>query len=389
MTKRILIKGASLWDGVSEQLLPKMSVVVENKKIKSIIPTEEIKSSSFDEIHDYSNLTLLPGMIDCHTHHSMDATLENYIDRMKDSISELAIRAIGLMKKDIKSGVTSCRTLGDKDFLDVSLRDAVKDGIIEGPRSIVAGKGIRAVKGHGFVGYPYDGVQEIINAIKTNLAEGADLIKIYITGTLRNESDLPSYLKKEEIKAAIDTAHMTNLRIASHCVGGIGLDWALEFGVDTLEHAYHISDSQIEKLAKSNTLTVLTLSPILNDNVVNHYPKHLVMKYFNERKEIAERITAFINADIPFGLGTDGLHGGLAGEAEYAVNLGASNYKALKAVTSNGAKVCGIENETGTLSSGKYADIIIVEGNPLEDITCLKKVKVVIKQGKLININDL
>lgn len=389
MNEKILIKGSFLWDGICDNICSDRAVIVEDQKIKSLVSSNETANFSYNKIFDFSGYTLMPGMIDCHTHHSMDATLDNYLDRMKDNIEDLIRRAKEMMKKDIRSGVTTCRTLGDREFLDITCREAVRYRLIEGPRSLVAGKGIRAAKGHGFVGYPFNGVKEIRNAINTNLAAGADLIKIYITGTLRNGGDLPPFLKKAEIRAAINTAHESNVRIASHCVGGIGLDWALEFGLDTVEHAYHISDDQIEKLAKSNSLAVLTLSPILNDNVVKRYPKHLVQKHFDEREVIAGRIAAVINADIPFGLGTDGLHGELAGEAEYAVALGASNYKALKAATANGAKVCGIENETGTLSPGKYADIIVIDGNPLEDITSLKNVKAVIKRGRMIDFYDL
>ncbi|NQU88527.1 MAG: amidohydrolase family protein [Mariniphaga sp.] len=384
MVERILIKGSFLWDGISEDLRPEGAIIVEGKKIKSIISCTETDSSSYEKILDFSGLTILPGMIDCHTHHSMDATLENYLDRMKDSIPELTIRATAMMKKDLLSGVTTCRTLGDREYLDVACRESVKGGLTEGPRSIVAGKGIRAANGHGFVGYPFNGTEEISNAIKENLTAGADFIKIYITGTLRGGGNLPSYLTKEEIETAIITAHEAGLRVASHCVGGTGLDWALDLGLDTLEHAYHISDTQIEKLAKSNTLLVLTLSPILNDEIVNHYPKHLIQGHFDERDIITQSLKLIIDASIPFALGTDGNHGGLAEEAKYAVKLGASNFETLQAATINGAKICGIEKETGSLIPGKFADIIAVEGNPLEKISTLKNIKAVIQQGKLI-----
>ena len=152
---------------------------------------------------------------------------------------------------------------------------------------------------------------------------GADLIKIYISGTLKGSGDLPSYLTREEIETAINASHEAGVRIASHCVGGVGLDWALATGLDTLEHAYHISNDQITKLSKSNTHPVLTLSPILNDKIINQYPQHLIQGHFDERDEILGRLKALIDSEIPFALGTDGMHGGLASEAGYAVELGA------------------------------------------------------------------
>jgi len=389
MAERILIKGSYIWDGISNNLLPEGAIIIEDKKITAIDFFDKINPSSYERMLDFSGLTLMPGMIDCHTHHSMDATLENYLDRMTDSIPVLTLRAAAMMKKDLWAGVTTIRTLGDREYLDIACREAIKDGLAVGPRSIVAGKGIRAAKGHGFVGYPFTGEEEISNAIKENLAAGADFIKIYISGTLKGDGDLPSYLTRKEIKTAIDTAHKAGVKVASHCVGGIGLDWAFVLGLDTLEHAYHISDTQIEKLLKSKTQLVLTLSPIFNDKIVNNYPKQLIQGHFDERNEISRRIKAIISTKYPFALGTDGMHGELASEAELAVILGATNHKALEAITINGAKVCGLENETGSISPGKYADIIAVDGNPLENIETLKKVRAVIKKGRLITASSL
>jgi len=389
MAERILIKGSFIWDGTGKSLLHENAVIVEGKRIVAVDKFSELNALLYDKILDFPGLTLMPGMIDCHTHHSLDASLENFLDRMADDISELTARATGLMKKDLRSGVTMCRTLGDKEYLDIVCRDAVNAGMVVGPRSKVAGKGIRAARGHGFVGYPFNGIEEIRNVIKENLLAGADLIKIYISGTLKGDGDLQSYLTREEIATAINASHKAGVRIASHCVGGIGLDWALEMGLDTLEHAYHISDAQITKLSKSNTHPVLTLSPILNDEIINHYPKHLIQGHFDERDEMLGRLKALIGAEIPFVLGTDGMHGGLASEAEYAVELGATNYEVLQALTINGARICGIENETGSLMAGKYADIIVIDGNPIIDIASIKKVKAVFMQGRLVSSGGL
>jgi imidazolonepropionase-like amidohydrolase len=384
MTERILIKGSFLWDGFSTEMINEGAIILEGEKIKVIASFAEIPPSAYDTFLDYTGCTLMPGMIDSHTHHSMDPTMENYLDRMSDSISDLTIRATVMMKKDLLSGITTCRTLGDKEYLDIACREAVKNNLISGPRSIVAGKGIRAATGHGFVGYPFNGKEEITKAIKENLEAGADFTKIYITGTLRGNGDLPSYLTREEIATAIQISHEAGVKVASHCVGGIGLDWAVDLGLDTLEHAYHISDPQIEKLGKSHTQPVLTLSPILNNKIVNHYPKHLIQGHYDERDEISSRIRSLIESKIPFALGTDGMHGELVTEAEYVFELGASNLQVLQALTINGAEVSNIDKETGSLIPGKYADIIAVEGNPMENIQSLKKVRLVVKKGRVV-----
>ena len=169
MAERIIIKGSFIWDGTGKNLLPEQAVIIEGKRIVAFDKFSEINSSPYNKLLDFTGLTLMPGMIDCHTHHSLDASLENFLDRMADETSELTSRATGLMKKDLSSGVTMCRTMGDKEYLDIFCRDSVNEGLAVGPRSIVAGKGIRAGKGHGFVGYPFNGVEEIRNAIKENL----------------------------------------------------------------------------------------------------------------------------------------------------------------------------------------------------------------------------
>jgi imidazolonepropionase-like amidohydrolase len=384
MNVTILIKGAFLWDGLSEKALPQGAILIEQGRIKAVGPAAEVASAPHDRVLDWSKATLIPGLIDSHTHLSMDPTLENYLDRMSDGIAELTLRACAMMRKDLRAGITTCRCLGDKEFLDLACRRAVRRGLVEGPRLLVATRGIRAPHGHGFMGYPFKGPDQIRRAVEQNLAAGADLIKIYITGTLKGEGALPSYVTREEIAVAIDTAHRLGAGVASHCVGGVGMDWALDLGIDSLEHAYHISDAQIERLAKSDTWLVLTPSPILTEERVYHLPDVLIPGHLEERDAIFGRMAACIAAGIPFAVGTDGMHGELAQELAYLVDMGASPFSALQAATINGARVCGIARKTGSLEVGKFADIVAVAGNPLEDIRALRKVVGVMKGGELI-----
>jgi imidazolonepropionase-like amidohydrolase len=305
---------------------------------------------------------------------------------MTDSAPVLTLRATAMMRKDLMSGVTTCRCLGDKEFLDVACRHSVEQGEISGPTLLVATRGIRSPEGHGFVGYPFKGIGQIRNAIRENIRRGADLIKIYITGTLKGSTDLPAYLSFEEIKAAIDESHSAGKRVASHCVGGIGLDWALELGLDTLEHAYQITEAQAEKLARSKTALVLTPGAELSDDRVRNLPAHLIDGHRKERDQMFAAMASTVRTRMPFAVGTDGMHGALWEDIQYLSNLGATNVAALQAATVNGARACGIEGRTGSLQAGKHADVLVVDGNPLTDLRNLKNIIAVFKKGKAVHV---
>ena len=384
MQGTLILKADLLWNGIDDVPVPNGVIIIEGGIIKEVLSFNELPKDILQDIIELHGTTLMPGLIDSHTHLSMDPTLENYLDHMKDPVAELTLRAVALMQKDLHAGITTCRCLGDREFLDIACRRAVNDKKILGPDLVVAGKGIRASAGHGFVGYPIDGQTQIKEAIHENVAKGVDLIKFYITGTLKSTGEIPSYLSKEEIRLLIDEAHNAGLKTASHCVGGEGLDWALEFGLDSLEHAYHISDAQIEQLHKSSTWPVLTPSPLVLKGRIDHLPSALIPGHMEEREEIMSRMSALIASGISFGVGSDGMHAELAEEIRYLTDMGASNVSALKAATIHGAKIAGIDNVTGSLEKGKKANIIAVSGNPLKNINLLKRIKAVMKEGDWI-----
>jgi imidazolonepropionase-like amidohydrolase len=302
---------------------------------------------------------------------------------MADPIPALTLRACETMKIDLRSGVTTSRCLGDKGFLDVECKKAVAEGRIEGPRLLIATRGIRAFHGHGFVGYPFGGIDQIQASVRENLSAGADLIKIYITGTLRGPKGIPSYFSKEEIHVLVDEAHRVGIPVATHCIGGVGLEWALEMGIDTIEHGYFLTDREIDLLARSDSWLVMTPSIFFTEARIRTLPSPLIEGHLQQRDEVGQRMTASIKAGVKFVIGTDGMHGGLAQEAKYLVDFGATPSQALMAATRYAARVCGLEESIGTLEPGKYGDIIGVKGNPLENIAALKRVKTVISRGRI------
>jgi imidazolonepropionase-like amidohydrolase len=381
---RLLVRGKLLITHKVKPSFEPATVLIEGGKIVALGQEAESRAEQVEHIMNCRDQTLLPGLIDCHNHLSLDPTIENYLYRMNDSIPELTIRATLTMPMDLKSGVTTSRCLGDKGFLDIDCKKAVTSGMITGPRLLVATRGIRAPHGHGFVGYPFGGVEQIRLAVRENLAAGADLIKIYITGTLRPPNGIHSYFSREEIQVAVDEAHRVGAPVAAHCIGGTGLKWALEAGIDVIEHGYFIGEEEIELLLRSGKWLVMTPSIFYTDARIQTLPSNLIDGHYKQRHEVAESMAAAIKAGVKYAVGTDGMHGGMAQELKYLTGFGASPADALKAATLNAARVCHMEDSIGALEPGKSADLIGVEGDPLKDIEALKKVKTVILQGRQV-----
>jgi len=380
---KTLMKGGLVIGGTGRPPIDKGAILIDGERIIRLGKEEEVKERADVHVLDCSDQTLLPGLIDCHNHLSLDPRLENYLYRMADPIPTLTLRAWETMKIDLRSGVTTSRCMGDKGFLDVECKRAVAEGRIEGPRLLIATRGIRAFHGHGFVGYPFGGIDQIQAAVRENLSAGADLIKIYITGTLRGPEGIPSYFSREEIQTAVDEAHRVGIPVATHCIGGIGFEWALEIGIDVIEHGYFLTDREIDLLVKSDKWLVMTPSVFFTDARIQTLPTDLIDGHLRQRDEVAQRMRAAIKAGIRFAVGTDGMHGGLAQEIQYLVEFGATPIQALMAATCHAAKVCGLEENIGTLEPGKFGDIIGVKGNPLEDIEALKRVKTVVSRGEI------
>jgi imidazolonepropionase-like amidohydrolase len=381
---KMLVRGSSLIDGTGGPAIEPPTILIDSGKIDAL--GREAESRAPEDIReiDCHGQTLLPGLIDCHNHLSLDPTLPNYLYRMNDSIPELTLRAVANMALDLRSGVTTSRCLGDRGFLDVACKNAVSAGQISGPRLLVATRGIRAPHGHGFVGYPFGGVDQIRQAVRENLAAGADLIKIYITGTLRSSRGVLHYFSREEIRAAVDEAHRVGVPVATHCIGGPGFKLALEAGIDVIEHGYFITDEEISLIGKSNSMLVMTPSIFFTDARIKTLPPELIDGHLRQRQEVGGRMASAIKAGIDYAVGTDGMHGCLAQEIKYLTGFGASASAALKAATATAARVCGMEDTIGTLEKGKSADLIGVEGDPLADPDALQKVRTVISEGRLV-----
>jgi imidazolonepropionase-like amidohydrolase len=381
---KTLVKGSTLFDVLHNEVMKPGALLIKDNRIEAIGRSASEREREADQVLDCRDQTLMPGLIDCHNHLSLDPTLENYLFRMNDSIPELTIRGVLTMAVDFAAGVTTSRCLGDKGFLDVECKKAQATGKISGPRLLVAARGIRAPHGHGFVGYPFSGVENLRLAVRENLSAGADLIKIYLTSTLRGPKGIPFFFSNEEVLTVVEEAHQAGVPVATHCIGGEGLKLALETGIDVIEHGYFISDEEIELLSRSGRWLVMTPSIFFTDARIKTLPPALIDGHLRQREEVSRRMAAVIKAGIRYAVGTDGMHGGLAQEIKYLIDFGASPAEAIRAATIKAAEVCGMQDTIGSLDLGKIADVIGVDGNPLKDIHALKNVKTIIQEGRVV-----
>ncbi len=339
-----IITARALLRGDDFRLEEHAAIVVRDGFIHDMVPVADLKAGPDAHVIDCSDQVLLPGLIDSHNHLSLDSRLDRYLERMADPIPALTIRAVTTMQEDLLAGVTTIRCLGDKGFLDIECRNAIDSGYITGPRLVLAGKGIRSSAGHGFVGCAFDGPDMILRAVRENVSNGVDIIKFYATGTIPVKGEIPCFLSRQEIDLIIGEAQRLGCKTAVHCIGGAGFDWCLEAGVDVIEHGYFLSSQQIERLGNSRTRLVLTPGFSLSEGRINALPAHLIRPHWEASAAARSTMREIVAAEIPFAVGTDGVHGrgALAAEISYLLELGASPTVALSASTLMGAQVCGL-----------------------------------------------
>lgn len=375
ITAKKLISGPALKENENYGML------ICGDEIEEIAPFNELQKKYTNiPVTDYGDATILPGLIDCHTHLDWDCLVPNYVNESKGSESRLTLIGIEGMKRDLHSGVTSARYMGGHYFLDVKFRDYVEKGYVKGPKVKAAGLGMRSSAGHGFLGIAADGEQQIISQVRYNLLHGVDWMKFYSTGSHLNASGFPSsFYTKHETELIIDMAHRCGIPATSHCVGGPGMTDAIEAGIDCLEHCYFVEDSHIEQMLKKGTHVCLTMSEYFTKK--EHMPPAMAAKFEKYRPIVHKAMEKLIQSGVPYVLGTDGMHGYLWEEGKYLVEHGGTPRDAISALTIDAAKLIKTDDQVGSLDEGKKADILVVNGDPLTDVSALKDVVAVWQDG--------
>lgn len=383
--ERYIIKANKIIAGDQLEVKENSGLLIENGKIQKIYDNiSQVEIPEQINVIDYGDKVIIPGMIDCHNHLALDARLENHLVKMEDCEAEQTIRAIKTMKDDLAAGVTTSRCLGDRFYIDVTCKKAQKEGRIAGPKLVVSGIGMRSSHGHGYVGMPHCGAEDFRRTSRENIARGVDFLKVFMTKVINATPFIYHFLTLEELKVVVEEAKSVNITTACHCSGGQGLDDCLTAGIDCLEHVYYITQPQVERVNKEDRWVVYTPSYALNDQLLFKFSPHDKEGSLREKEIICKCLSGAIKGGLKFGIGTDGLHQGLAQEACYISGLGAKNRDVLSGITINAARICRVDGTTGSIMEGKAADLAILDGNPLDNIEALKKVTSVIQDGTII-----
>ncbi|HEV2487863.1 MAG TPA: amidohydrolase family protein [Terracidiphilus sp.] len=392
---RTLVRAGHLLDVKTGKVLDAETIVVVGDSIQSIAPTASVRAQLSDTVIDLTGLIVLPGLIDVHTHLTGNPDFDPYRELSSTPAKE-AINGVVNARTTLMAGITSVRNVGAGGYTDVDLRDAINSGQIAGPHMLVSGPPLGITGGHcdeNLLPTQYhavgdgvaDGIAAVQHMVRQNIKYGADLIKICATGGVLSKGDDPQAAQYtlEEMQAIVADAHRLGRNVAAH--GAQGILWATQAGVDSIEHGSYINDEGIAAMKQHGTYLVPTL--YLEDWMIQsgHLPPIYQKKMVDVSAVAKSNIKRAMQAGVKIAMGTDAAvyrHGLNAHELDVYVNqLGMTPLAALQTATINAADLMGWTAKTGTLEPGKWADIIAVDKNPLDNIRAVLDVKFVMKAG--------
>ena len=335
---------------------------------------------------------LLPGMWEVHAHlGDLIPDPHNYLET--EALTDYTIRAGRVAMDALRAGITGIRCVGEDGYVDVAWRRAFDSGVMQGPRLCVCTKGISITGGHGhgtLGALEVDGPWEMRKAVRENLKNGADQIKLMVTGGImtRGETMEESQFMLDEIQAATEVAHNKGKRVAVHAWGEEGVKTALRGGVDSIEHGF-LDDEAIDLILERDAWYIPTICQTQDVEHINELPPFQIKKARAATGKHRESVQKAMQAGVKIACGSDSppLSDFNKRELEYMVKVGMPEMDALIAATRTSADLCGFADELGTIVTGKLADLVVLGSDPLRDISAVRDVRLVMKDGRLVNLD--
>ena len=397
MSAPLAIRRVLLIDGTGAKL-ERATVVVDGDRIAAVGSDGRVKVPRGSRVIEGHGLALLLGLIDCHVHYCLDAGPDAIRTLEQDDPTATAIKAVTHARATLEAGITTVRDVGSREHISISVTRAIKAGIIPGPRTLNAGLVICMPGGHAwFIGRQADGPDEIVKAVAEQIRAGADVIKFIATGGVLTPGASPgtAQLTLEELRAGVEEAVRAGRRVAAHAHGAEGMKNALRAGVHSIEHGTLLDDEALDLFLELRTFLVPTLSAIqcgFEHGKQGGMPDYALEKCAGMAEAQRKNFRKAVKAGVRIAMGTDAgtpfnYHGRNAQELRRMVQLGLTPMRAIEAATRSAATLLGLEQEIGTVEAGKQADLIVVKGNPLDDIALLEKparLRYVIQSGKIV-----
>jgi imidazolonepropionase-like amidohydrolase len=386
-----LVRASRLLDGLGSPPLHDAIVEVDDGRIVHVGTAATFGSRSEGaDVLDLGQRCLMPGMIDMHNHLRLSHLMPDPADQVHDPPVAYTLHAVHHLRINLVSGVTTMRCNGDRDFIDVDLRQAVDAGLVPGPRLLVATRGIKATTCTGgmVATVLVDETDQIRDAIRENVERGADHIKIFTSGGLGpRETATAAFWSSAQIAAAVGAAHARGVPVVAHCHGGPSARALIEAGADVLEHGSYLTDAELDLMAERGTWLDMTLGILLHPASDARVGSARRLGQDGLAVMVDQTLATMrraIEKGVGVVCGTDTMHGLLAVEAAEAVRVGMSNAAAVEALTSRAARALGRADEFGSLRPGLSADMIAVDGDPLADISALERVRFVMARGEVV-----
>jgi imidazolonepropionase-like amidohydrolase len=388
----LVLSGARIIDGTGSEPVRGRSVVVEKGVITAVV--EDARAPRGNGV-DLAGHTLLPGLINCHVHLCFGGEADPVRPLREEPVALTAIKALLRARDTARAGVTTVRDLGGRDYVEIAVRRAVQEGLIDGPRIVAAGRPVCMTGGHGhWLGREADGPDDVRRAVREQLKAGADVIKIIATGGVLTPGVEPGspQLTLDEMRAAIEEARKAGRRTAAHAMAATGISEAIDAGITSIEHGIYLTEEIVAHMRRDGTYLVPTLNApvaIASGGLAAGIPEYAVRKSeqvmpahvasFQLAHRAGVRIAAGADSGTPLNF-----HGSLLPELALMVKYGMTPLGVIRAATVTAADCLGLGEVTGRVAPGYAADLIAVAGDPAERIEALADLRLVMVNGRVL-----